>query len=215
MADKIGHSCLVSKIAITLSIVSLLLCCGVFLRTELVLNELYSRDIKLPDKMTSKHDMNDGNRSDKDHLSERTFEKQEAKQTKEVLTRKVRHVTTVVNSTINDDLLAKKIHQVVGKAVASLQAGKYWIAVPGPPGPQGKSRSTEDREDAWVKLDVEGNEDHMVFLVRSDFLVHRGKPGPRGTKGRSWNFFSMPNSTHFTNTSHRRGKRVRHLTLLL
>ncbi|XP_028515948.1 LOW QUALITY PROTEIN: roundabout homolog 2 [Exaiptasia diaphana] len=182
MANKISHSCLVSKIAITLSIVSLLLCCGVFLRTDLMLNELYSRDIKLSDKMTSKHDMNDGHRFDKDHHSERTFEKQETKQTKDVFTRKVRDVTTVVNSTINDDLLSKKIHQVLGKAVASLQGGKYWIPVPGPPGSQGKPGPRGPRG-RMGKSGRRGKRGPRGFPGKIGLPGSRGMAGPKGPKG--------------------------------
>ncbi|KXJ12085.1 Ryncolin-2 [Exaiptasia diaphana] len=179
MADKVSHSCLVSKIAITLSVVSLLLCCGVFLRTELMLNELYSKDIKLPDK-TSKHDMNDGHQFD--HHSERTFEKQEAKQTKEVFTRKVRDVTTVVNRTIKDNLLPKKIHQVLGKAAASLQSGKYWIPVPGPPGQQGKPgpRGPIGR---MGKTGRGGKRGPRGFPGKIGIPGPRGMPGPKGPKG--------------------------------
>ncbi|XP_020901126.2 interference hedgehog isoform X1 [Exaiptasia diaphana] len=182
MADKISHSCLVSKIAITLSVVSLLLCCGVFLRTELMLNELYSRDSKLPDKMTSKHDMNSGHQFDKDHHSEQTFEKQEAKKTKEVFTRKVRDVTTVVNSTINDDLLSKKIYQVVGKAVANLQSAKYWIPIPGPPGPQGKAGPRGPRG-CMGKTGRRGKRGPRGFPGKIGLPGPRGMPGPKGPKG--------------------------------
>ena len=182
MADKISHSCLVSKIAITLSVVSLLLCCGVFLRTELMLNELYSRDIKLPDKMTTTRDMNDGHRFDKDHHSERTFEKQETKQTKEVFTRKVRDVTTVVNSTINDDLLAKKIHQVVEKKFANLQSAKYWIPIPGPPGPQGKAGPRGPRG-RMGKTGRRGKRGPRGFPGKIGLPGPRGIPGPKGPKG--------------------------------
>ncbi|XP_020901132.1 obscurin [Exaiptasia diaphana] len=182
MADKNVHSCLVSKIAITLSVFGLLLCCGVFIRTELMLNELHSRDIKLTDKMTSKHDMNDGHRFDKDHHSERTFAKQEAKQTKEVLTRKVRDVTTVVNSTINDDVLSKKIHQVVGKAVANLQSAKYWIPIPGPPGPQGKPGPRGPRG-RMGKTGRRGKQGPRGFPGKIGLPGPRGMPGPKGPKG--------------------------------
>ncbi|KXJ10410.1 Ryncolin-3 [Exaiptasia diaphana] len=172
MAYKLSHSCLVSKIAITISVASLLLCCGLFIRTELMLNELYSRDIKLPET-TSKHD---------ERTKERLFDKQEAKKTKDVFTRTVRDVTTVVNSTINDDLLSKKIHKVVGKAVANLQSAKYWIPIPGPPGPQGKTGPRGPRG-RMGKTGRRGKQGQRGFPGKIGLPGPRGMPGPMGPKG--------------------------------
>ncbi|KXJ29509.1 Collagen alpha-1(VII) chain [Exaiptasia diaphana] len=184
MAVKIVHSCLVSKIAITLSVVSLLLCCGVFLRTELMLNELYSRDIKLPEKMTSKHEMNDRHRPDKDQLSKRSVMKQEVKRNEYVLRRKIRQVTNGLNNTVEllTDLLSKKIDQKVGKAVANLQAAKYWIPIPGPPGPQGKPgpRGLRGR---MGKTGRRGKQGPRGFPGKIGLPGSRGMPGPMGPKG--------------------------------
>ena len=169
MADKIVHSCLVSKISFIISIVSLLLCCGVFVRTELMQNELYSRDIKLTNKMTSKHDMNYGMNRFGKHHSKRNEEKQHGNTNEQILKRKVRDATTEVNNSVSllTDLLSNIIDQKVAKAVANLQASKYRIPIAGPPGPQGKP----------------GPRGPRGFPGKVGLPGPRGMPGPKGPKG--------------------------------
>ncbi|KAK3741906.1 hypothetical protein QZH41_016270, partial [Actinostola sp. cb2023] len=76
------------------------------------------------------------------------------------------HQGNKTQQTLNDQLI-KKIYQEVGKAVSTLQAAKYWIPIPGPPGPPGKPGDTGQKGDRGAK----------------GSRGPKGKPGRRGKRG--------------------------------
>ncbi|KAK3708277.1 hypothetical protein QZH41_005993 [Actinostola sp. cb2023] len=117
-------------------------------------------------KMTSTQN----NKKNADNIDHRRFSprfKEYQEDTQEtgqrLSSRKIRDNSLELNQTkrTQRDHLRKIIHQEVGKAVSTLQAAKYWIAIPGPPGPPGKR----------------GRPGRMGKPSR------RGKQGPRGLKG--------------------------------
>ncbi|KAK3708275.1 hypothetical protein QZH41_005992 [Actinostola sp. cb2023] len=182
---KIDHSSSSSKIAIVTSIMGVFLCCGEFVRIEMMLNEQNTRLNQF--EMTSTQN-NKKNAANIDHrrFSQRLKEYQEdTEETGQRLSsRKIRDTSLELNQTKRSqrDHLRKIIHQEVGKAVSTLQAAKYKIPIPGPRGPPGKPGIAGQKGDRGAE-GLSGPIGKRGTRGKRGRPGRMGKPGPNGIQG--------------------------------
>ncbi|KAK3750143.1 hypothetical protein QZH41_004556 [Actinostola sp. cb2023] len=184
MTDKIVQSGSCSKITVIVSIVAVFLCCGEFIRIELMLKDQSTRMNTLENKMmTSTHNNNMNAAVTEDRLYSKRAE-QNTRDKRDIIQRSSSKATPVTSMELNKtnerlkDQLAKIMNEKLANVVLTLQASKHWVPMPGPPGPAGRgTRGLPGR------MGKPGRRGKRGLPGRMGKPGKTGKRGPRGFKG--------------------------------